>query len=164
MSRRDPALPPTTGTDVRGPARSPVSIVALVFGIVFLLVGIAGFVPGLLSPSDLKMAGTDSDALLLGLFQVSVLHNVVHLLFGVVGIAVSARARASRTYLLAGGAIYLLLLVYGLVLGGHSGDVVPVNGADNWLHAALGIVMLAAGWGLRTWTRGSDAELGTASR
>lgn len=156
MSRPDPTPPTTTDAQARGGARSPVSLAALVLGIVFLLVGIAGFIPALLSPSDLQMAGTDSHAQLLGLFQVSVLHNVVHLLFGVVGVAVSARTKASRTYLLLGGAIYLVLLVYGLVLGGHSGDVVPVNSADNWLHAALGIVMLAAGWALPTWTRRPD--------
>lgn len=64
--------------------RSPIQSVALAVGVVFLLVGILGFIPGITSNyDDLKFAGQGSDARLLGLFDTSVLHNVVHLLFGV---------------------------------------------------------------------------------
>ncbi len=74
-------------------AGSSIQKVALVVGIVFLLVGIAGFVPGLTS-GDLGGAGHHSMAMLLGIFQVSVLHNIVHLLFGVVGLLAANRATA----------------------------------------------------------------------
>ncbi|MDT0235417.1 DUF4383 domain-containing protein, partial [Curtobacterium sp. BRB10] len=66
---------------------------ALLFGVVFLIVGIAGFIPGLtMDMGSMSMAGHGSMALLLGLFQVSVLHNIVHLLFGIVGLLAARRA------------------------------------------------------------------------
>jgi hypothetical protein len=131
-----------------------VQLAALVVGAVFLLVGVLGFVPGITTHySDLSFAGHMSDAKLLGIFQVSVLHNVVHLLFGVAGIMLSRTVRTSRTYLLAGGVIYLVLWVYGLVIGMDStANFVPVNNADNWLHLVLGIGMIALGLMLKTST------------
>ena len=77
-------------------AGSSIQAIALVVGVVFLLVGIAGFVPGL-TTGDLGGAGHGSMAMLLGLFQVSVLHNVVHLLFGVVGLLAARYATGSRS-------------------------------------------------------------------
>lgn len=128
-------------------AESAIQKTALIVGIVFLIVGIGGFIPGLTQQSDiLHAAGTGSGALLLGLFQVSVLHNIVHLLFGVVGVAVAARARASRLYLIWGGVIYLVLWIYGLVaVGNDQLNFVPVNNADNWLHLVLGAGMILLG-------------------
>jgi hypothetical protein len=82
--------------------------------------------------------------MLLGLFQVSVLHNIVHLLFGVAGVALARTATGSRSYLLVGGAIYLVLWIYGLVVDQESaGNFVPLNGFDNWLHLLLGVGMIA---------------------
>jgi hypothetical protein len=119
------------------------SIAALV-GVVFLLVGILGFVPGITTHySDLGFAGHDSGAKLLGIFQVSILHNIVHLLFGVVGLALAKTADGARTFLVGGGAVYLALWVLGVV---GAGDWIPVNTADNWLHFALGIGMIALGF------------------
>ncbi|MEU5941115.1 DUF4383 domain-containing protein [Micromonospora sp. NPDC047548] len=134
-------------------AASPVRRVALVVGAVFLLIGVLGFIPGITSDYyDLMFAGHESKAKLLGLFQVSVLHNIVHLLFGVAGLALSRTASGARTYLVAGGAIYLVLWLYGLVISHNSAaNFVPFNGADNWLHLLLGIGMIALGVGL---TRG----------
>ncbi|MBW9119313.1 DUF4383 domain-containing protein [Microbacterium trichothecenolyticum] len=128
-------------------AETAIQKTALAVGIVFLIVGIAGFIPGLTHPIDhLDGAGADSDAMLMGVFQVSVLHNIVHILFGVAGLAVAARARASRNYLIWGGAIYLVLFLYGLfAVNAPDANFVPVNGADNWLHLALGVGMLALG-------------------
>jgi hypothetical protein len=121
--------------------------VATAVGAVFLLVGILGFIPGITTPyADMKFAGHESDALLLGIFQVSVLHNIVHLLFGVAGLALARRADTARTYLIGGGAIYLILWVYGLIVDKNSAaNFVPVNTADNWLHLLLGLGMIAAG-------------------
>ena len=80
---------PRTTTD----AKSPLRMAALVVGVVFLLVGILGFIPGITTDSTtMSFAGHDSEAKLLGIFQVSILHNIVHLLFGVAGIAMSRAA------------------------------------------------------------------------
>ena len=96
--------------------RSLVTTAAKVVGAVFLLVGILGFIPGITSNySSLSFAGHMSEAKLLGIFQVSILHNIVHLLFGIAGIAMAKRADSARTYLVGGGIIYLVLWIYGLV-------------------------------------------------
>ena len=125
--------------------RTPVQNIARLVGIVFLLVGIAGFIPGVTTNlyEGLEFAGDDGTAELLGLFQVSVLHNIVHVLFGIAGLALAATASGARTYLIGGGAIYLVLFLLGIVGGG---DWIPVNDADNWLHLGLGVGMVALGY------------------
>ena len=128
-----------------GTERSNVQKAALAVGAVFLLVGILGFIPGITTNYDqLSFASHHSEAMLLGVFQVSILHNIVHLLFGVAGIAMAKTRSAARSYLLWGGVIYLLLWIYGLDID-HDSDAnfVPVNDADNWLHLVLGLVMVA---------------------
>jgi arginine exporter protein ArgO len=114
-------------------------------GAVFLLVGVLGFIPGITSNYDtLSFAGHESGALLLGIFQVSVLHNIVHLLFGVAGILMSRTNGQARNFLLYGGVVYLILWLYGLIIGHDTpANFVPVNNADNWLHFVLGIAMIA---------------------
>lgn len=125
--------------------RTPVQKAALAVGLVFLLVGILGFVPGITSDySTLSTAGHDSQAKLLGIFQVSILHNIVHLLFGIAGVAMSRAFSSARTYLIGGGVIYLVLWLYGLVIDKKStANFVPVNSADDWLHFVLGLGMIA---------------------
>ena len=124
--------------------RTLVQSVARLVGIVFLLVGIAGFIPGLTTNlyDGLEFAGNDGTAELLGIFQVSVLHNIVHGLFGLAGLALAATPSGARTYLIGGGAIYLALFVIGIIGGG---DWIPVNDADNWLHMLLGAGMIGLG-------------------
>jgi hypothetical protein len=114
-------------------------------GAVFLLVGVLGFIPGITSNYDsLGFAGHGSEALLLGVFQVSVLHNIVHLLFGVAGLLMGRTDPQAKNFLLYGGVIYLILWIYGLLVGHDStGNFVPVNSADNWLHLILGLGMIA---------------------
>ena len=121
--------------------------IAAVVGAVFLLVGIAGFIPGITTDYDaMEIAGHESSAQLLGLFEVSVLHNVVHLLFGVAGLALSRAESTARSYLIGGGIVYLLLFVYGIVIEqDSSANFVPLNDADNWLHLGLAIGMIALG-------------------
>ena len=64
--------------------------VATVVAVAFLVVGILGFIPGITTHyGDMSFAGHESDSQLLGIFEVSVLHNIVHLLFGVVGLALA---------------------------------------------------------------------------
>jgi len=121
--------------------------IALVVGGTFLAVGILGFVPGITTNvGRMKFAGHESPSKLLDLFHVSVLHNLLHLAFGVIGIAAARTARSARWYLLIGGIVYLLLLVYGLAVDmNDSANFVPVNEADNWLHLGLGVGMIALG-------------------
>ena len=120
---------------------------AAAVGAVFLLVGVAGFIPGVTTNYDqLSFAGHMSSAKLLGIFQVSVVHNVVHLLFGIAGLALSRTARGATSYLVWGGVIYLVLGIYGMSIHARSGsNFVPVNDADNWLHLALALAMMGLG-------------------
>ncbi|WP_182878970.1 DUF4383 domain-containing protein [Microbispora sp. H10949] len=132
----------------RTTARTPVQTAALVVGVVFLLVGVLGFIPGITRNVDqLQFAGHHSDAMLLGVFEVSILHNIVHLLFGVAGVTLARTWSGARSYLIGGGAVYLVLWLYGLLVGHDSAaNFVPVNNADNWLHLFLGLGMAALGF------------------
>ena len=134
---------PNSGTATR----TDIQKAAMAVGAVFLLVGVLGFIPGITTNySDMTFAGHESTAKLLGIFQVSILHNIVHLLFGAAGIAMARQARTSYLYLVGGGAIYLVLWLYGLVIDkDSSANFVPVNSADNWLHLLLGLGMIALG-------------------
>lgn len=127
-------------------AHSPVRLAALVFGIVFLVAGLAGFIPGITTNTDaLHVGGHHSEALLLGIFQVSVLHNLVHLLFGIIGVALALVSwpPPAHVYLVVGGLLYLVLWVYGLVIDKDSpANFVPLNSADDWLHLVLGVSMV----------------------
>ncbi len=121
---------------------------AALVGLTFLAVGIAGFIPGITTNlyDGLHFAGHDGDAELLGIFDVSVLHNIVHLLFGVVGISLARRVDSARLFLLGGGAVYLLLWIYGVIIDKASdANFVPLDTADDWLHFVLGVAMLGLG-------------------
>lgn len=128
-------------------AKTLIQVAATVVGAVFLLVGILGFVPGVTQHlSNIKFAGHDSPAKLLGLFKVSILHNIVHILFGIAGLIAARTFNASRSYFLAGGVIYLVLTLYGAVIDqAKSINFVPINTADNYLHLILGLAMLGIG-------------------
>ncbi|MHA7240554.1 DUF4383 domain-containing protein [Arthrobacter sp. TMS1-12-1] len=125
--------------------RTTVQRAAQAVGVVFLLVGILGFVPGVTSNyGSMMFAGHESEAMLLGIFQVSVLHNIVHLLFGVAGLAMAKTVSGARNYLLGGGVVYAVLWLYGLFIGQESAaNFVPLNSADNWLHFVLAAGMIA---------------------
>lgn len=127
--------------------RTDIQKAATAVGAVFLLVGVLGFIPGITSQyGQMSFAGHDSEAMLLGIFQVSVLHNIVHLLFGAAGLAMTRTIGGARNYLVFGGVVYLILWIYGLVIDHDSAaNFVPVNGADNWLHLFLGVGMIALG-------------------
>lgn len=115
--------------------------VALIFGIVFLLVGILGLV----TPGGMGMSADPPSAMILGLFPVNVLHNVVHLLFGVWGIVASRSWNGAKTYGQIGGVIYLVLAVLGFVAPTTFGFI-PIGGNDIWLHAVLGLVLAGVGF------------------
>lgn len=83
-------------------ARTPVQQAALIVGVVFLLIGVLGFIPGITTNYDtMEFAAHHSDAKLLGIFQVSILHNLVHLAFGIAGLALARTTSQARLYLLA---------------------------------------------------------------
>jgi hypothetical protein len=142
---------------------SAIRTAAAVVGATFLLVGIAGFIPGLTSNLDsLEFSGHESEAELLGIFQVSVLHNLVHVAFGILGLVAARTIPAARMFLIGGGVVYLVLTLYGAVIDRTSdANFVPLNTADNWLHLFLGLGMIALGLALSPRTgrtgRTSDA-------
>jgi hypothetical protein len=137
----------TSMSSGRTVGRTNIQKASLAVGAVFLLVGILGFIPGITTNyAALGMAGPGSEAMLLGIFQVSILHNIVHLLFGAAGIAMARTATQSRNFLLVGGAVYLVLWLYGLLIGHETpANFVPFNTADNWLHLILGLAMIGLG-------------------
>src|ERR671910_2356089 len=124
----------------RDDRRTTAQTLALLFGIVFLLVGILGFVPGITEDAPGGFAGEDSDGSLFGIFQTSVLHNLAHLAFGI-GILAARKHDTAMTYLLVGGVAYLGLFLLG-ILGVL--DWLPADDSDDWLHVALGVALLGA--------------------
>src|SRR6478672_8806914 len=124
--------------------RSVNGIVALAFGAVFVVVGLAGFLVSGGHPA----VGPNGGALL-GLFQVNALHNVVHLAIGAVLIAAALRGdRPARTANRAFGVLYLVLFVAGLFLVGTGLNLVALNASDNILHLVLGIALAGVGFGV----------------
>lgn len=137
----------TTNNTTSNDAEKLAKTIAAAVGGVFLLVGILGFIPGVTTDYDtMTLADHHSEAKLLGVFEVSILHNIVHLLFGVVGLAAARVARNVPPYLFGAAAIYLVLTIYGIVIDKESSaNFVPVNSADNWLHLGLAAGMAALG-------------------
>ncbi|HEX7038106.1 MAG TPA: DUF4383 domain-containing protein [Pseudomonadales bacterium] len=117
---------------------------ALIYGIVFIVVGIAGFVPGLLTPFEPhhpQLAVDGSAGLLFGLFPVNVLHNLVHLVFGVWGIVAWRSLPRSRFYGQAVAVVYAVFTVMGLIpVLNTTFGLVPLHGHDVWLHLLLAAV------------------------
>jgi hypothetical protein len=113
---------------------------AFLFGVVFLLVGILGFIPGITEDAPGSFAGEDSDGSLLGIFQVSVLHNLAHAAFGI-GILAARKHATALTYLLVGGVAYAGLFLLG-ILGAM--DWLPADDTDDWLHLALAAGLLGS--------------------
>jgi hypothetical protein len=114
-----------------------------VFGVVFILVAIVGFI----APNGgMSMQPTDpaTAAKALGMFPVNVLHNIVHLLFGIWGLAASRSWAGSKSFFTISGAIYAVLTLVAFVSPSGFG-MVPLGGADIGLHAVLAIAMLAIG-------------------
>lgn len=116
---------------------------ALIYGIVFLLVGIAGFIPGLVHSPNVP-AGAAPEAThgyLLGLFPINPLHNLVHIVFGVWGVVAYRNFANARLYARAVAIVYAVLAVMGLIPGLNTlFGLVPLYGHDVWLHAVLAVV------------------------
>jgi Domain of unknown function (DUF4383) len=120
---------------------------ALIVASGFLILGVLGFIPGATADIDrLEWAGIGSGAKLFGVFAVSNLHNLLHIAYGIVGLAMARTYAASRAYFLVGAVIYLALWIHGLLIDhASSANFMPVNGADDWLHFGLGAAMVLLG-------------------
>lgn len=114
---------------------------ALVFGIVFLLVGAAGFLPGVTLMPPYSHPDVHIDKLFgyeFGLFPVNVLHSLVHLLFGVWGLFVYRSLAGAKLYAKSVAIIYAVLTVMGLIPAlDTTFGLIPLFGHDVWLHALL---------------------------
>ena len=117
--------------------RTTTQKVALVFGVVFLLVGVLG----LLTDGGMGMeADVETAPKLLGLFPVNLLHNIVHIAFGVWGLLASHTWSRAKTYCRVGAVIYRVLVVLAFVDPTTFG-LVPIGGNDIWLHAVLALAL-----------------------
>lgn len=129
------------------PTPAPIRMAAGGFGVLFVALGVLGFVPGLTTEHDeLRMAGHDSGAHLFGLFQVSVLHNVLHLVTGFAGLLLARSAASAHSYLVGAGVVYAVLALWGMTLDpDSSANVIPVNDYGDRLHLGLAVGMVALG-------------------
>jgi hypothetical protein len=124
---------------------------ALVVGIIYLVIGIAGFIPGLVQGrvyEDLVVTTGAGD--LLGLFPVNVVHHIVHLLVGVLGIAAYRAFDTARLYSRGLAIVYGVLAVMGLISAANLDTMfglTPLFSHDVWLHAGTAIIAAYFGWG-----------------
>jgi hypothetical protein len=120
------------------------SLVAGAFGAVFVIVGLLGF-----TVSGGHDAAGHTGGQLLGLFQVNLLHNLVHMAVGAAMIAAAiAGVRVAKAANIVIGAVYLVLAIVGLaILGDNPLNIIALNGADNGLHLVLGLALLGVGLG-----------------
>jgi hypothetical protein len=121
---------------------------AMIFGVAFVLIGISGFIGAPTTPGphpDLHMTQGFGHAL--GLFPVNVLHNIVHIVFGLWGLAASRSLGGAVTYFRGVAIVYALLTVMGLLEATHTTfGFIPLYGNDVWLHALLALVAAYFGW------------------
>ena len=123
---------------------------ALIFGIVFLAVGILGFgiVPGVLT--DQQGSGMQVSGMLLGKFHVNALHNIIHILFGLWGLLASRSWRGALVYARSIAIIYFLLAIAGLLPATQTGfGLLPLYAKDVWLHGLIALGGLYFGWAAR---------------
>jgi len=110
---------------------------ALVFAIVFALVGLLGFVPSPPPPDAPPLAIEHGHGMALGMFPVNTLHNIVHLLFAALGFAAWSGGWSRRYFQLL-AVSYAVLAVFGLLPGANTTfGLIPLWGNDVWLHAAI---------------------------
>lgn len=121
---------------------------SLTFGVVFLAVGILGFVPG----------ATDDHYRLLGIFQVSAVHNWIHILSGLAAIIAASSEDHAQMYFRLFGIVYALVTVIGFIQGDTVLGLFDINMADNWLHTVLALAILGVGFGI---PKSSDASAPT---
>lgn len=151
--QRGTTAPPETRRRMIGGLNSMTSlkVAAGVVGIAFLLLGVLGFVPGFTTDyGGMTFADAGSEAMLFGVFRVTALANLVHLAFGVVGLAAASAGLAARYYLLLGGVVSFLMWMVGMTLDPLDSplNVVALDLPHSWLHFGFGAVMVALGGAL----------------
>ncbi|MEK7579399.1 MAG: DUF4383 domain-containing protein [Patescibacteria group bacterium] len=110
---------------------------ARLLGIVLLVIGILGFIPGI----------TTTDGYLLGIFHVDGLHNIIHIITGLIGLIVSAKSeRAQRLFFQIFGWIYLVVTILGFLGSGMVLGLFVANVADNILHLVIAVLSLWLGY------------------
>jgi len=125
---------------------------ALIIGIVYLLVGVIGFIPGTHPlPTDYPDLAVDAGyGALLGIFPINVLHNIVHLLVGILGIAAYRSYDGARTFSRGLAIFYGLLTIMGFIpVLNTTFGLIPIFGNDIWLHALTAIIAAYFGWSAR---------------
>jgi hypothetical protein len=139
---------------------------ALAVGIIYLLVGIMGFIPALTSPTIGSLENTEltgAHGALLGLFPVNVFHNIVHLAVGILGIVSYRTFNAARLYSRGLAIFYGILAIMGLIPGLDTMfGLVPLFSHNVWLHAVTAII--AAYFGFAPQRMAADAPAVDASR
>jgi hypothetical protein len=108
---------------------------AKLFGVVFILIGILGFVPGITSNGHL-----------LGIFEVDALHNIIHLATGLIALWAACSLAHARLFFKIFGVVYALVTVLGFTMDGDVLGLIHTNGADNVLHLVIALVALYAGF------------------
>jgi hypothetical protein len=126
--------------------RSTVQMVALLFGAIYLAVGIIGFLP------FLGGSVTMTNTMLLGLFNINLLHNLVHVVIGIAGLAAVTSLPNSRRFCQVVGVILLLLGVLGVFIANPLG-LLDIGGLDIWLHLVSGAVLAYFGFAAPVSTR-----------
>ncbi|MEA3032906.1 MAG: hypothetical protein QOH86_922 [Sphingomonadales bacterium] len=126
---------------------------AMIFGIVFLIVGAGGFIPQL-NMMDHAANAADANVTMktmfgyeLGMFPVNVLHDIVHILFGIWGVLAARSLAGARSYFRVVAIVYALLTVLGLLPATNTTfGMIPIYGNDVWLHLVLALVAAYFGW------------------
>jgi len=120
--------------------RTPAQLYALSFGAVLLLVGILGFIADSSFGSGSDVNGSDFI-----IFEVNGWHNLVHILSGLLGLALWRRADTARAFALGFGGVYLVVTIWGFITGDNVLWLIPVDTADNFLHLAISLIGIGAG-------------------
>jgi hypothetical protein len=113
---------------------------AILIGLIFIAIGLLGYI-------DNPIVGTSDEAI----FHADSVHNIVHIVSGALFLLVALAAPGSAGgFMKLFGLVYLIIGIVGFVQYGTSGmgkvlGFLHVNGADNFLHVGLGIVIFLAG-------------------
>jgi Domain of unknown function (DUF4383) len=126
-------------------AASPAKLYATLVGATLTIAGIIGFFYNGHFGSGSDVFGSDTSVEVFGILAVNGWHNLVHLVTGLLGLA--AAGYAARQYALGLGLVYVVVAIWGFIIGSGESilSIVPVNTADNVLHLVLGLTGLAAG-------------------
>ena len=132
--------------------RAVVQTVALIFGVIYFLVGVLGFIGPLIGTSSFITITQDKHALL-GLADINLLHNLVHLAIGLAGLAAASSVANSRTFCQVVGVILLIVGLLGVFVGNLFG-ILPLAGFDIPLHLVTGAVLAYFGFAATISVRG----------